>query len=146
MNIPIKKLRENAILPKRQSGGAAGFDLYAAVPEDAPVVIAPGTAEFIPHGVALAIPEGFAGFIYARSGLAAKSGISPSNCVGVIDSDYRGELITSLYNRSDTPFTVRCGDRAAQLVIAPIIAAELTPADTLPETERGAGGYGSTGR
>ncbi|MDR0812832.1 MAG: dUTP diphosphatase [Oscillospiraceae bacterium] len=146
MNIPIKKLRESATLPKRQSSGAAGFDLYAALPKNEPVVIAPGMAEFIPHGIALAIPEGFAGFTYARSGLAAKSGVAPSNCVGVIDSDYRGELITSLYNRSDAPFTVHCGDRIAQLVITPIVAAELTPADELPETARGTGGYGSTGK
>ena len=141
--IAVKKLDERAVLPKYGSAYAAGADLYALT--DGEVVFQPGETKFIHTGIALEIPEGYAGFVYARSGLACKSGLAPANKVGVIDADYRGELMVSLYNHSNETRTVACGDRIAQLVIAPYLTAQFQEADELDDTQRGAGGFGSTG-
>ena len=143
-NVCVKKLHPAAKLPTRGSAEAAGADLYACL--DEAVTIAPGQTVLIPTGIALAIPTGFVGLVYARSGLATKRGLAPANKVGVIDSDYRGELLVSLYNQSSQDQTVEPGERVAQLVLTPYLAAEFVPAESLSETERGAGGFGSTGR
>jgi len=143
MKIRIRKLRPDAALPKAGSRFAAGYDLYACM--DAPVEIAPHTTAMVGTGLSLAIPEGWFGAIFARSGLASKQGLRPANCVGVCDSDYRGEYIIALHNDTDLPRTVAPGDRIAQLVILPYLQAEFEESDVLPETERGAGGFGSTG-
>ena len=146
MQIQVRKLRENAVLPHRGSAFAAGYDLYAA-PEDVDVIeIAPHATAMVGTGLAVAIPEGYFGGVFARSGLASKQGLRPANCVGVIDSDYRGECTVALHNDTDEPRVIRSGDRIAQLVILPFLAAEFEEAETLPETERGAGGFGSTGK
>ena len=142
MKIQIKKLRENAILPTRGSAAAAGYDLYACLEND--VVIAPGKTEKIGTGLAIAVPEGYFGAIFARSGLAAKEGLRPANCVGVADSDYRGEYIVALHNDSDVARTVTPGERIAQLVVMPFLSVEFDEAEELDETTRGAGGFGST--
>ena len=144
MKIQIKKLRENAILPTRGSAAAAGYDLYACLEND--VVIAPGKTEKIGTGLAIAVPEGYFGAIFARSGLAAKEGLRPANCVGVADSDYRGEDIVALHNDSDVARTVTPGERMAQLVVMPFLSVEFEEAEELDETTRGAGGFGSTGK
>ena len=144
MKVFVKKLRPDAFLPSSGSQLAAGYDLYACI--DAPVVIPPHTAAKIGTGLAIAVPEGFFGAVFARSGLAAKQGLRPANCVGVCDSDYRGEYIVALRNDSDTPQTVSPGDRIAQLVLLPYLNAEFEETDALSETQRGAGGFGSTGR
>ena len=144
MVIQLKKLKENALLPTRGSEYAAGYDLYACLEED--VLIAPGQTVKIGTGLAVAVPEGFFGAVFARSGLAPKEGLRPANCVGVCDSDYRGEYIIALHNDSDMTRTVRHGDRIAQLVILPFLPAEFEECDSLPETARGAGGFGSTGK
>ena len=141
--IAVKKLDERAVLPKYGSEFAAGADLYALT--DGEVTFLPGETKFVHTGIALEIPEGYAGFVYARSGLACKSGLAPANKVGVIDADYRGELMVSLYNHSNETCTVVCGDRIAQLVIAPYLTAQFQEADELDDTQRGAGGFGSTG-
>ena len=143
MKLLLKKLRPDAITPTAGSPWAAGYDLYACM--DAPVVIAPHTTERIGTGLALAVPEGWFGAIFARSGLAAKQGLRPANCVGVCDSDYRGEYMVPLYNDSDAPGTVRPGDRIAQLVLLPCQTLEFEERESLPETLRGGGGFGSTG-
>lgn len=144
MVIQLKKLKENALLPARGSEHAAGYDLYACLEED--VLIPPGQTVKIGTGLAVAVPEGFFGAVFARSGLASKEGLRPSNCVGVCDSDYRGEYIIALHNDSDRTRTVRHGERIAQLVILPFLPAEFEECDSLPETARGAGGFGSTGK
>ena len=144
MVIQLKKLNENALLPTRGSEHAAGYDLYACLEED--VLIAPGQTVKIGTGLAVAVPEGFFGAVFARSGLASKEGLRPANCVGVCDSDYRGEYIIALHNDSNMARTVRHGDRIAQLVILPFLPAEFEECDSLPETARGAGGFGSTGK
>ena len=144
MVIQLKKLKENALLPTRGSEYAAGYDLYACLEED--VLIAPGQTVKIGTGLAVAVPEGFFGAVFARSGLASKEGLRPANCVGVCDSDYRGEYIIALHNDSGMERTVRHGDRIAQLVILPFLPAEFEESDSLPETARGAGGFGSTGK
>ena len=144
MVIQLKKLNENALLPTRGSEHAAGYDLYACLEED--VFIAPGQTVKIGTGLAVAVPEGFFGAVFARSGLASKEGLRPANCVGVCDSDYRGEYIIALHNDSNMARTVRHGDRIAQLVILPFLPAEFEKCDNLPETARGAGGFGSTGK
>lgn len=143
-DVKVKKLRENAIIPTYGSEFAAGADLYAAI--DEPVTIAPGETKFIPTGLAFEIPVGYAGFVYARSGLASKRGLAPANKVGVIDSDYRGETMTSLHNHGTEPQTVEPGERIAQMVIAPYITANFILSDELEDTVRGEGGFGSTGR
>ena len=142
-DVNIKKLNENAIIPTYGTEFAAGADLYACM--DEAVTINPGETSFIKTGLAMEVPVGYAGLIYARSGLACKKGLAPANKVGVIDSDYRGELKVGLVNISDKPFTVSNGERIAQLVIAPVIVPEVVEVNELDETERAAGGFGSTG-
>ena len=142
--IRVKRLRENALMPTYGSAEAAGADLYACLSE--PVTIAPGQSAFIPTGLAMELPKGFAGLIYARSGLACKRGLAPANKVGVVDSDYRGEFLIVLHNHSDQPQTVVHGDRIAQLVITPVFTPGFTETDDLSDTQRSGGGFGSTGR
>ena len=132
-------------MPTRGSVSAAGSDLYACTGRGS-VTIAPHTTEGIGTGLSIEIPEGYFGAVFARSGLASKQGLRPANCVGVCDSDYRGEYIVMLYNDSDSPRTVLDGDRIAQLVVLPYLTVEFEEADALSETGRGAGGFGSTGR
>lgn len=144
MKILIRKLREDAVIPTRGSEYAAGYDLYACL--DEPAVIAPHETVKIGTGISAAIPEGWFGAVFARSGLASKQGLRPANCVGVCDSDYRGEYIIAVHNDSEETRIVNCGDRIAQLVIMPFMSAEFELSDTLPETVRGEGGFGSTGR
>ena len=144
MKVKVKKLNERAILPTYGSEQAAGADLYALLGGD--VTIGAGETALIGTGLALEIPEGYVGLVYARSGLATKRGLAPANKVGVIDSDYRGELKVALYNQSGAPQTVQAGERIAQLVIAPYLTAEFTEATDLADSARGAGGFGSTGK
>lgn len=146
MQIRLKKLRESAVIPHRGSSFAAGYDLYAAPDSGAAVTIAPHATALIGTGLAAAIPAGYFGGIFARSGLASKQGLRPANCVGVVDADYRGEICVALHNDTDAARTVQPGDRIAQLVLLPFLAAEFLETDTLPETDRGAGGFGSTGK
>ena len=145
MQIKIKKLKENAVIPMRASAYAAGYDLYACMDEDS-VVIAAGSCAKIGTGLSIAVPEGYFGAIFARSGLATKQGLRPANCVGVADSDYRGEYIVALYNDSDEERTVNNGERIAQLVIMPFLEVEFSECDELDETLRATGGFGSTGK
>ena len=142
MLVKIKKLNENAIIPSYGTQFSAGADLYNLGDE---VVIAPHTTVLIHTGIALEIPEGYGGFIYARSGLASKRGLAPANKVGVIDADYRGEIMVALHNHSDIEAKVDAYERVAQLVIAPFLKAEFELCDDLSDTVRGAGGFGSTG-
>lgn len=144
MNIQVKKLREGAVLPTRGSEKAAGYDLYACL--DQPVVIYPNTNVKIGTGLAIAVPEGYFGAVFARSGLAAKQSLRPANCVGVCDADYRGEYMVALHNDGNEPRTVNPGDRIAQLVVMPFLPVEFSEVDELDETARGAGGFGSTGQ
>ena len=145
LTIPVKKVRPGAVLPRRATAGSAGMDLCACL--DAPVTIAPGERAVIPTGLAFAIPDpGCAIFLYARSGLGIKHGLTLSNGVGVIDSDYRGEVCVGLCNLGAEPYTIQPGERVAQMIAAPVFAAQLTETDTLDDTDRGAGGFGSTGR
>lgn len=139
-----KKLRANAVLPQKGTDGAACSDIFACIDEK--VEIAPGKTEMIPTGISISVPKGFGAFIFARSGLGIKRGIVPSNCVGVIDSDYRGEVCVGLYNHSDTAYTVTPGDRIAQMAVIPVVTSEWEEANELSETERGSGGFGSTGK
>ena len=141
-NVKIKKLNENAIIPTYGSPFSAGADLYSAMDD---VTIAPHTTTLIKTGLALELPVGFAGLIYARSGLASKRGLAPANKVGVIDCDYRGEVMVALHNHSEVEQTVSKGERIAQLVITPYVVADFEEADELSETVRGEGGFGSTG-
>lgn len=143
MKIKIKKLNENATIPTYGSLYAAGADLYACIEED--TVIKSGETKLIKTGLAIELPIGYAAFIYARSGLASKRGLAPANKVGVIDCDYRGEIMVALHNHSDVQQTVAKGERVAQMVIAPYITAEFTEVDELSDTARGDGGFGSTG-
>lgn len=146
MEVKIQKLRPGAVTPRRGSADAAGYDLYACPADGQCVTIAPHATAMIGTGLALAIPAGYFGGVFARSGLASKQGLRPANCVGVIDADYRGECTVALHNDTDEVRTVAPGDRIAQLVILPFLAAEFAEADALDETDRGAGGFGSTGR
>ena len=132
------------MLPVYGSAYAAGADLYAAI--DADICILPGETKLIPTGLAMEIPQGYGGFIYARSGLASKRGLAPANKVGVVDADYRGEVMVALHNHSAVEQRVAPGERIAQLVITPVLAPAFAEVDTLDETERGEGGFGSTGR
>lgn len=141
--IAVKKLKENAILPTYGSEFAAGADLYALPDEE--IIIAPGETKLIHTGLAMEIPQGYGGFIYARSGLASKRGLAPANKVGVVDADYRGEVMVALHNHSTIPQTVGAGERIAQLVIAPFLKVDFEETDVLQDTVRGAGGFGSTG-
>ena len=142
--IPVKKLKANAILPTYGSAGAAGADLYACL--EAPVEIAPGKTAFIPTGIAMEIPAGYAGLAYARSGLACKQDLAPANKVGVIDSDYRGEFMIALHNHGREVRVIEHGERIAQLVITPVFNPGFTEVLELSDTKRGAGGFGSTGK
>ena len=141
--VNVKKLNEKATLPTYGSAFAAGADLYAC--EDAPVTVAPGETKLVHTGLAMEIPTGLVGLIYARSGLASKKGLAPANKVGVIDSDYRGEIMVALHNHGTVAQTVEAGERIAQIVFAPYYAADFTVVDSLDDTARGAGGFGSTG-
>lgn len=143
MNVNIKKLNPKATIPTYGSEYAAGADLYACL--DGEVTIAPHATVVIPTGIAMELPVGYAGLIYARSGLATKKGLAPANKVGVVDCDYRGEVKVALHNHGEVAQTVTCGERVAQLVIAPYITANFEVVDELSETVRGAGGFGSTG-
>lgn len=142
--IRVKVLRQGAQLPNYGSEEAAGADLYACL--DAPLTIGPGQTAFVPTGLALEVPRGCAGLVYARSGMACKRGLAPANKVGVIDSDYRGEITVVLHNHGAVPQTIAHGERIAQLVITPVLQPEYTFAQELDDTRRGAGGFGSTGR
>ena len=142
-NIKFKKLRPLAQEPKHGSAAAAGYDLYSAV--EGLMVINPHQTVKMSTGLAMELPEGTFGAIFARSGLATKQGLRPANCVGVIDSDYRGEIIVAVHNDSDTPQVIEEGDRIAQLVLLPYIPMEFTEVEELNETDRGEGGFGSTG-
>lgn len=144
MNVKVLKLREGARLPRYGSAEAAGADLHACL--DAPVAIPPGGSAFVGTGLAMELPPGHAGFVYARSGAACRQGLAPANKVGVIDSDYRGEITVCLHNHSPETRTVSDGDRIAQLIVAPVLRATFSEAQSLGETERGTGGFGSTGR
>ena len=142
--IRVKKLKEKAILPTYGSAEAAGADLYACLDEN--VLIRPGESAFVPTGLAMEIPKGYAGLIYARSGLACKRGLAPANKVGVVDSDYRGEFMVVLHNHSNTAQEIAHGERIAQLVITPVFTPGFTEVDDLTDTARAAGGFGSTGK
>ena len=143
MKLKIKKLNENARIPTYGTEFSAGADLYALLEND--VIILPGETYLIKTGISLEIPEGYVGLIYPRSGLATKKGLAPANKVGVIDSDYRGEIMVALFNHGKNPQTIENGERVAQIVIAPYIQAEFEETDILSETERNSGGFGSTG-
>ena len=145
LTLKMKKVRPGAIIPKRATSGSAGLDLCACTENE--VILKAGERTVIPTGIAIAIENNeTAAFVYARSGLGIKHGISLSNGVGVIDSDYRGECFVALHNDSNEERTVRHGDRVAQLVLLPFLPMEFEQVDTLPETVRGEGGFGSTGR
>ena len=141
--IAVKKLRAGAKMPTFGSEEAAGADLYACLDEE--VTVAPGQTVFIPTGLAMAMPKGYVGLVYARSGLACKQDLAPANKVGVIDSDYRGEFMIALRNHGKETRTVHHGDRVAQLVITPVLHPLYREEDSLDETARGTGGFGSTG-
>ncbi|MBO5207313.1 MAG: dUTP diphosphatase [Clostridia bacterium] len=144
MKLKIKKLDERAIIPTYGTEYSAGADLYNMGGEA--VSVAPGETVLIHTGLSIEIPEGYCGLIFARSGLATKRGLAPANKVGVVDSDYRGEWMVALHNHSDKTATVEGGERVAQMVVVPYLKAEFELTDELSETERGAGGFGSTGR
>ena len=144
MHVNVKKLNENAVLPTYGSANAAGADIYACL--DAPLTIAPHETVMVHTGLAMEIPEGCAGLIYARSGLACKRNLAPANKVGVVDSDYRGEFMIALHNHGTTSQTIEPKERIAQLVITPYIVGQFEVVDELDTTERGAGGFGATGR
>lgn len=142
--INLKKLDENAVIPTYGSEFAAGADLYACIPS--PVTVLPGKTVMVNTGIAMEIPAGYAGLIYARSGLASKKGLAPANKVGVVDADYRGEIMIALHNHSSEAAKVKPGERIAQLVITPFLCGEFIETKELNETERQDGGFGSTGR
>ena len=143
-SIPVKILKKGAKLPTYGSLQAAGADLYACL--EAQICIEPGATAFVPTGIAMEVPVGCAGLIYARSGLACKRGLAPANKVGVIDSDYRGEIMVALHNHGDSPQTIEHGERIAQMVITPVLTPAYEVVTDLDETERGIGGFGSTGK
>ena len=143
MNIPIQFVRKQSSLPTYQTGQSAGVDLAAAI--DAPIMLAPHERVVVPTGIAIALPDGYEAQVRGRSGLAAKHGVMPANGVGTIDADYRGEIGVILLNTSTEPFTIEPGMRIAQLVIARYERAEWVEVENLDETERGKGGFGSTG-
>lgn len=143
MEVNIKLLNENAKVPTRGSEYAAGYDLYAATTDD--VDIAPHSTVKIGTGISVELPNGTFGAIFARSGLATKKGLRPANCVGVCDSDYRGEYIVAIHNDTDEMMTIAAGERIAQLIVIPFVAVEFNTVEELTETQRGDGGFGSTG-
>ena len=140
----VKKLDNNAIIPTYGTAQAAGADLYACL--QMPITIQPGETAWVGTGIALEVPKGCAGLVYARSGLACKRGLAPANKVGVVDSDYRGEIKVVLYNHSNEPQTIEHGERIAQFVVTPVLTPMYQEVDELDETERGVGGFGSTGK
>jgi dUTP pyrophosphatase len=144
MKINIKRLSETAKLPERGSAYAAGYDLFADLQEE--VVIKPHETYMINTGVAMEIPEGYWGGVFARSGLSAKEGLRPANCVGVVDADYRGPVCVALHNDGEVSRTVVPGQKVAQLVVVPFLAVEFDEVEELSDTVRGAGGFGSTGK
>ena len=144
MSIRVKILREGAVLPTYGSAEAAGADLYACLTED--MTIRPGETAFVPTGIALEVHRGCAGLIYARSGLACKRGLAPANKVGVVDSDYRGEILVALHNHGTQPQTIGNGERIAQFLITPVLTPAYELAEELSDTARNAGGFGSTGK
>lgn len=147
LTIPMRVLPhgEGLPLPARQTAGAAGYDLRAAVPAASPLMLAPGAFLAVPTGIALAVPSGFEGQVRPRSGLAARFGVTVLNSPGTVDSDYRGEIQVVLINHGPAPFTIARGDRIAQIVIAPVADTALQLAAQLEETDRGSSGFGSTG-
>jgi dUTP pyrophosphatase len=148
IKIDIRRLPhgEGLVLPAYQSAHAAGLDLLAAVPEASPLILSPGQRALVPTGLTIALPAGHEAQVRPRSGLASKHGVTVLNAPGTIDADYRGEIRVLLINHGDAPFTIRRGERIAQMVIASVVRAELILADSLSATERGSGGFGSTGR
>ncbi len=144
MRVKIKKLHENAVIPTYGTEFSAGADLYALL--DAPTEIAPHETQFIHTGISVEIPEGYCGLVFARSSMGAKRGLAPANKVGVIDADYRGEIMVTLHNHSEIVATVEPGERIAQLAIVPFLKAEFEETDELSDTKRGVGGFGSTGK
>ena len=142
--VRVKKVRDDAILPTYGSAEAAGADLYACLTES--IAIQPGQAAFVPTGLAMEIPSGYAGLIYARSGLACKRGLAPANKVGVVDADYRGEFMVVLYNHSNEVQVINHGERIAQLVITPVFTPGFIEVEELSDTVRSEGGFGSTGK
>lgn len=143
-NVSVKKLRANAALPTYGTAEAAGADLYACL--DEAVTIEPGKTVFVPTGLAMEIPRGYAGLVCARSGIASKRGLAPANKVGVIDSDYRGELTVALHNHGAESQTIEHGERIAQLLITPVLQPGFVQTEELTDTNRGQGGFGSTGK
>ena len=143
MKVKVKKINENAVIPTYGTEYSAGADLYALL--DGNTEIAPHATQLIHTGISVEIPEGYCGLIFARSGLATKRGLAPANKVGVIDSDYRGEIMVALHNHTDLPAEVAPGERVAQLAIVPFLKAEFEETEELTDTVRGAGGFGSTG-
>lgn len=141
--VKIQKINPKAIIPTYGTAFSSGADLYACLDHD--VIIAPGKTAMIPTGLSLEIPENHTGLVCARSGLASKKGLAPANKVGVIDSDYRGELIVALFNHGQETHTVYPGQRIAQLVVTPVLSCDFIESDTLSDTSRGSGGFGSTG-
>ena len=137
---------EGLALPAYQSADAAGLDLLAAVPAETPLILTPGKYAMVPTGLAIALPRGFEAQVRPRSGLAAKHGVTVLNTPGTVDADYRGEINVILINHGEAPFPIRRGERIAQMVIAPVTQAQLVQVETLSTTDRGAGGFGSTGR
>ena len=137
---------EGLALPEYQSAHAAGLDLLAAVPEGSPLILAPGQRALVPTGLTIALPAGYEAQVRPRSGLASKHGVTVLNAPGTIDADYRGEIGVLLINHGDAPFPIHRGERIAQMVVAAVVRAELVPAASLSTTERGHGGFGSTGR
>ncbi len=142
--ICVKKLHPNAVLPSYGSAEAAGADLYACL--EAPVTIQPGEIFWVPTGIALEVPKGCAGLVYARSSMGAKRGLAPANKVGVVDSDYRGEIKVVLLNHSREAQTLQPGERVAQFVITPVLQPKYEEVTDLTDTNRGTGGFGSTGK
>ena len=144
ISVKLKKLNENAIIPKYGTQFSAGADLYAC--EGKAITVQPHQTVFVHTGGAIEIPDGLVGLVYARSGLASKRSLAPANKVGVIDCDYRGEIIVSLHNHSDEPQTIEDKERIAQLVIAPCFVADFEEVENLTDSDRGQGGFGSTGK
>ena len=144
MKINIKRLTETAVLPERGSAYAAGYDLFADVTEN--VEIKPHETKMIGTGLAMEIPEGYFGGIFARSGLSSKEGLRPANCVGVVDADYRGEVKVALHNDGEVVREIKAGQKIAQLVVVPFLGVEFDEVEQLSETVRGVGGFGSTGK
>lgn len=148
ISVSIKQLPhgEGMPLPAYQTPDAAGLDLLAAIPDDQPLTLSPGQRVLVPTGLVIALPAGFEAQVRPRSGLAARHGVTVLNAPGTIDADYRGEIAVLLINHGEAPFSIRRGERIAQMVVAPVSQVELAATEALPATSRGAGGFGSTGR